>query len=70
MPFHQQVELQSSVDIPRSMIHAVRNASAKRVEAEKKKVNEEVVAENQAICIAEEISNILKPRKQEFCANI
>lgn len=51
-----------AVDIPKAMIHAVRNASAKRVEAEKKKVQEEDAAENKRKHIAGEIK-VLEAKK-------
>lgn len=48
----------AAVDIPKAMIHAVRNASTKRVEAEKKRVDEGVAAENKRKRIAEDIKNL------------
>ena len=52
----------AAVDIPKAMIHAVRNASAKRVECEKKKVNDETVAANKRKRIAAEIK-LLEAKK-------
>ena len=52
----------AAVDIPKAMIHAVRNASAKRVEAQKKKVHDEDVEANKRKRISEEIK-VLEAKK-------
>ena len=48
----------SSVNITKQMIHSVRNASAKRVEAAKKKASEEDIAANKRKRICDEISQL------------
>ena len=48
----------SNVEITKKMIHSVRNASAKRVEAVKKKISEEDAAANKRKRICEEIKQL------------
>jgi len=48
----------SSVNITKQMIHSVRNASAKRVEAAKKKAAEEETAANKRKRICDEITQL------------